>query len=571
MPLQCARHGRAVFLSLNDAYFLGSSIRHSQRLRTVFHNAPTDFESLYGVSTGRWLYNDKFQRAARYTPFNVEGLQEVACKAVDAARCVHLNALRIGMNNKVFLMRFNNGKEAVARIPTSLAGNTYLTTASEAATLRYLRDECNLPVPRVLAWSTQPQPNPVGTDFMIMEYVPGVPLLWRWQAISGKQVEDSLIKILTLDTTLPKHAFSQIGSLYFKEDVSPELQNRPLYLDETRNMSEAAQKYRIGPVVDESWWRGKRLQMAAERGPFPDMLSYLTAAAKLQQDFLAGLDDKDIEQGFQYSTKAELPELRNLLERCLLIAPHLIPKNPDYLSPILAHPELVLPNIMVAPTGNATINAFLDWQGAVAAPLVMQTSPASVLRYTADKIEYDSAGKPILPADIDRMPPEDQKRVRIHHKLAMRQYIYIDTITKLDPHRKAIWTTAESYVTVYPYLVKQILRCWADGPFALRNSLINLWHDWEKIRPEGPPCPIDFSEKELEAHQLEAERRDIYGEQTESLKWDTACHGDGWVENVDFEKAKKAVEKVRERWEKCEEASGGPFPFRDGAWAHHLA
>ncbi|PBL04304.1 hypothetical protein ARMGADRAFT_49043 [Armillaria gallica] len=43
--------------------------------------------------------------------------------------------------------------------------------------------------------------------------------------------------------------------LYFKKDVSPELQNRPLYLSDKESLP-SAQKCRIGPIVDREWWRG---------------------------------------------------------------------------------------------------------------------------------------------------------------------------------------------------------------------------------------------------------------------------------------------------------------------------
>ncbi|KAK0444025.1 hypothetical protein EV421DRAFT_2055710, partial [Armillaria borealis] len=47
-----------------------------------------------------------------------------------------------------------------------------------------------------------------------------------------------------------------IGSLYFREDVSHELQNRPLYLSDGENQLPSALKYRIGPIVDTRWYRG---------------------------------------------------------------------------------------------------------------------------------------------------------------------------------------------------------------------------------------------------------------------------------------------------------------------------
>ncbi|KAG7445339.1 uncharacterized protein BT62DRAFT_933183 [Guyanagaster necrorhizus] len=52
-------------------------------------------------------------------------------------------------------------------------------------------------------------------------------------------------EMIFLDLDLHKQPFSQIGSLFFKEDVSPGLQSRPLYLNEKDNEEPAAERYRI--------------------------------------------------------------------------------------------------------------------------------------------------------------------------------------------------------------------------------------------------------------------------------------------------------------------------------------
>ncbi len=53
--------------------------------------------------------------------------------------------------------------------------------------------------------------------------------------------------------------------MFFKEDVSPELQSRPLYLEEKDNEEPAAEKYRIGPVVEKQYWFNEPVE--GDRGP----------------------------------------------------------------------------------------------------------------------------------------------------------------------------------------------------------------------------------------------------------------------------------------------------------------
>ncbi|KAK0235162.1 hypothetical protein EDD85DRAFT_792046 [Armillaria nabsnona] len=47
--------------------------------------------------------------------------------------------------------------------------------------------------------------------------------------------------------------FAKIGSLFLKEDASPKLQNRPLYLKEKDNEESTAEKDKIGPVVKKQY------------------------------------------------------------------------------------------------------------------------------------------------------------------------------------------------------------------------------------------------------------------------------------------------------------------------------
>ena len=60
--------------------------------------------------------------------------------------------------------------------------------------------------------------------------------------------------------------FSQIGSLYYKEDVEPALQARPLYAEYAED-DDASVRFRIGPYVDWEVWRGTRTNLEADWGP----------------------------------------------------------------------------------------------------------------------------------------------------------------------------------------------------------------------------------------------------------------------------------------------------------------
>jgi hypothetical protein len=99
----------------------------------------------------------------------------------------------------------------------------------------------------------------------------------RWAHIAkGHEVFPLLDGVFDIERKFETAPFSQIGSLYFKDDVAVEYQKRPLFRpnypvdddSELHGRLEAAkEKYRIGPIADRQWWRAERAHIACDRGP----------------------------------------------------------------------------------------------------------------------------------------------------------------------------------------------------------------------------------------------------------------------------------------------------------------
>ena len=75
----------------------------------------------------------------RMVVFNVAELQKIAAKSVGAESCVSITKLPEGGYNKVFRLVMDNGSAVIARIPNPNAGPAYKTTASEVATMDFVR------------------------------------------------------------------------------------------------------------------------------------------------------------------------------------------------------------------------------------------------------------------------------------------------------------------------------------------------------------------------------------------------------------------------------------------------
>lgn len=104
-----------------------------------FSIQPCDEESLYRYTSGRWLWNEGEQLSRRYVKFNLGELARVATEATGSRFCVQVQKLPEGNFSKVFLMTMDNGREVIAKLPKPNAGRQHFTTASEVATMDYVR------------------------------------------------------------------------------------------------------------------------------------------------------------------------------------------------------------------------------------------------------------------------------------------------------------------------------------------------------------------------------------------------------------------------------------------------
>lgn len=101
-----------------------------------------------------------------------------------------------------------------------------------------------------------------------MEVASGVALNDRRKQIKGDEALPHLEELIENERKFESVWFSQHGSLYFKEDVSAELQERPLFAGDVPDQLKAfSERYRIGPISDRQWWRNERAALDLDRGP----------------------------------------------------------------------------------------------------------------------------------------------------------------------------------------------------------------------------------------------------------------------------------------------------------------
>ncbi|KAG6374991.1 hypothetical protein JVT61DRAFT_3766 [Boletus reticuloceps] len=302
----------------------------------------------------------------RYTSFDADALKRIAARAAGANHCVQMVKKAEGSFNKIFLLTFDNDTTLIAKIPCPLVAPRRLCTASEVATMDHARTILGLPVPRVLSWSVDADASGVRDEYIMMEHVPGVQLHDRLNKL-GFENQDFVDQLVSLECQFTRYRFSQIGSLYHKEDILSESQQRPLYAEGIEGGG--SDRFCIGPCVDWDIWRGERSRLDASRGPWPDTLSYIRAIVHIEKQWSST---------FAVPRKPGDPFCRpdsaggnaldahvRLLDDFLAVIPSIIP--PDILcGPVLWHIDFH--------EGSSDIIGLIDWQGVSVRPLFLQAT-----------------------------------------------------------------------------------------------------------------------------------------------------------------------------------------------------
>ena len=127
----------------------------------------------------------------------------------------------------------------------------------------FVRSRIGAPAPKVLAWDASSDNN-VGCEYIIMEKCEGDMLanVLDTPSDSCHYISD----IANLLSGLSGIPFSQYGSIYYKEDVDPLLQARPLYA-EGQPPDDFSERFRVGPSVERRFYRGGRARLLIDRGP----------------------------------------------------------------------------------------------------------------------------------------------------------------------------------------------------------------------------------------------------------------------------------------------------------------
>jgi hypothetical protein len=203
-------------------------------------------------------YNEQKRLAERSLQFDVEELKKVAAKSMGGhpSDVKSMQKLAEGGFNRVFELEMKDGTSVLARLPYPSTSPQRLAVASEVATMDFVRSH-GIPTPRVLGYSVEE--NAVGSEYILMEKLPGRPIGDTWFDLSEQERLQVLHDVVQLEARLFKIKLPASGSIYYTRDLGSDT-SRVL-------IPGAPEHFCVGPYVARRWWFGTREGLELDRGP----------------------------------------------------------------------------------------------------------------------------------------------------------------------------------------------------------------------------------------------------------------------------------------------------------------
>ncbi|KAJ6186450.1 hypothetical protein N7519_007751, partial [Penicillium mononematosum] len=461
------------------------------------YTSDCDEDTVYHYTSGRWLWNEKEQLSRRYVKFNLAELVNIATHATGSKSCVEVQKLPEGNFSKVFLLTMDDGKEVIAKLPNPNAGPQYFTTASEVATMDYVRNVLNIPAPTVYAWS--PSTEEIGAAYIIMERSRGVELGKLWDDLPGPDKFEIVQKLVGFEKVLVSTRFPMYGSIYYANNLRPVDSNQMIELGDKKNT--VGVEFAVGPTTNRTFFDDGRDAVDVHRGPWASIEDYVSTRANRELACLQTFSEFPRPQGLfygpgQYQPTAQRKQetLRNVLK----VAKFLSPKDKEISKPVLWHPDLHGDNIFVNPDQPTQILSIIDWQAVNLSPLFLQARHPALIEFQGPIPE--GLKRIQLPDNFDDLSPEEQLEAK---KLRAAQSLYKLYDIQMMQECPEIAAALKFKNSLAGQITGLSGSLFSDGEPIVQGMLIRLREQWATRVGSSIPCPLSFTEEDKEQRKLD--------------------------------------------------------------------
>lgn len=515
-------------------------------------------EEFFSSTSSRWLRHPERNRALRYQKFNVDALKNTVASSTGTDSVVDFHKLAEGRSNRIFQVRLSSGHNVIARIPTPLAGTPHLVTASEVATMRFLRDRLGLPqVPRIISWSSHAAATPVGAEYILMDVADGVELKKVWHTLSVEQK----VRVVYQWIQFERKVISAIrgdgyGSIYYRNDI-PAKHALDLHLAGAKDPDP---HFVLGPAMSPpAFWEAEYdtpSDLNLDRGPCmshafcytiithihlgPNIAAYLRSMSNTERTWIQRFSERPSRQ---YAAPWEPPaHLKNpsdhirLLDMYDKVAHYFIPGDRDFLRPTLTLLDSNAGNIFISKEaldcdGSVEISAVIDWQHTAVLPSYLCTSlPIFV-----------EAATP-APGQDQELFLKEQNHLRMAYRTLYSQTGWDDTWASVLTHGRM------SRNIELPVMAQN---CWHGGYVKLKKILIDVARNWKVMFPQLKSCPLGaepFTEKDIRSSDQDISMWQAALAAQETMQEKIGVDSEGEVDLHDFDRAMQINRELFEEW-----------------------
>ncbi|RAK95537.1 phosphotransferase family protein [Aspergillus ibericus CBS 121593] len=474
-----------------------------------------DNRRLFEYTSGRWIYNENLRLAERHREFNVDALKSTAAQSLE--RCdtdiKSLSKLAEGGFNRVLQITMLDNTQVLVRLPYPSTEPKKMAVASEVATLALLRAH-GLPVPRVYAYSTDAK-NAVGSEYIIMEKLPGRPLGDRWFALSDRERLKVLLQLVQLEAKLHAIELPASGSIYYASDL-PSDSPRIVIPDSD---------FCISPDAALKWWFAERASLRIDRGPWEDPIDVLRNPALKELAWLRayGRPRFPFERAYRESMDYRLSDPSEhiaSLESYLKIAPALLPSN-----------ELSRPPNNIFVSDDLDIVGLIDWQHASVLPLFLASGiPKFFQNYDdPESLHFRPPPRP----DLEGMDEEEKADILHDFQRRHTHFFYLAFTQRFnEPHFRAM-EHATNMLT--RRIFNHASEPWEGNNIPLQADLVLLTKSWHEYSTD--PCPVSFSTTRADSIMHLQGLQEEVDLQLKQIRNVIGIGVDGWTPAEDYEAA----------------------------------
>lgn len=250
-------------------------------------------------------------------------------------------------------------------------------------------------------------------------------------------------------------------------------------------------------------------------------------------------------EAYNYEKQSPLDHIHNL-ERFLLIASSIIPKDPALQSFGIRHPDMRPNNIMISrspESGEPKIVSLIDWQHASILPRFCLTSVPEDFRNDGDPFSRHL----VLPSspNLEEMEgPELMYAKRTHlARLVYHHYVkYTETLNKFNDLNRAFQDPA---FVLTLHLIDQSGAPWEGETHGLKELLIEAAERWETTAGAEVPCPIHFDPEDVAKTKAFDKRMQTADDNYRGVQFMLGFQSETWVPLEEYDLIKAEAEILK--------------------------